>query len=230
MSPAPEAGPGSGRRRLQPGDTPGVWVSLLPRPDTDVRVSLQHTRSGASCHPSGAPLPPGVSLWVGTPGLVPGVPPFLSPPPGRRRPLRLPLTSLGSRLLQAWWLRPPLLQPGLGSDSRPRCGKAREALHSCGAPRGCPPLEAEPPTPGSLSSQSPSRLAEGLPRSTCQCFSFPGLATSREGPGSRSCPAVCPVCGQSPDPQCHLPHWIGDARWGLLPPGSCLEVLMDPSL
>lgn len=50
------------------------------------------------------------------------------------------------------------------------------------------------------SALSPSCLAQGFSRSKCQCFLFPGLASSRVGPGSRSCPAVCPGCGLNPDP------------------------------
>lgn len=83
-------------------------------------------------------------LWVGTSGLVPGVPLFPTPPPGRG-----PFASLTSRepsSLSLVALSPVAARLGVLTVDQ-RYGKAREASRSCGAPGLTPtwscPLVAE---------------------------------------------------------------------------------------
>lgn len=105
-------------------------MSLLPRLDSNVRVSLQHTPSGAASLPSVPPSSLGSPL-SGDIRLVPGVPLFPTLPPGRG-----PFASLTPRepsSLGLVALSPVAARLGVLTADR-RYGKAREASRSCGAP------------------------------------------------------------------------------------------------
>lgn len=108
-------------------------MSLLRRLDSTVRVSLQHTPSGAASLPSVPPSPLGSPLG-GDIRLAPGVPLFPTLPPGRG-----PFASLTPRepsSLGLVALSPVAARLGVLTADR-RYGKAREApdlIHTWSCP------------------------------------------------------------------------------------------------
>ena len=158
-------------------------------------------------------------------------------------PLALRGHALAEPLLPGAWGHLDLFHPGsiwyVGSPS-PRAGRrvlSRGEAHglegasppglfpSCGAPGLAPapllPLISELLVPAILRPAASAPIASP---------SYLGLQPPLKGGAWLKVMASClPAGGLSTDLQCHLPHQLGEARWGLVP-GSCGEVLMDWSV
>lgn len=93
-------------------------------------------------------------------------------------------------------------------------------------PPACSPLSPGFRCAGSANPLEPLGGALGAVASP----SYSGLWPPLEGGAwLKVMPASLSGRGLSPDPQCHLPHRLGEASWGLVL-GSCLETLMNQSV
>lgn len=91
-----------------------------------------------------------------------------------------------------------------------------------------------PLVPYSLSSPAPTTLRPGrLGEQRPGPFASPSYSRLwpplEGGAWLKVMPGCLPSRGLSTDPQCHLPHLLGEVRFELVP-GGCLEAVMDPSV